>query len=411
MNPLSLDRLRSAVQEDAAFRVITHLRPAGGDGDKLFPPTYAADGARTLYVFEERRINGDTVSTVLLDSVASQANRMELALQEAVDAGELQLPLVQVDFSHEPDLEEIGRISTLEAPHRLADAIFRDSVLNGLPFRATDAGRSLELASPRNATPLFQLCPHALIFGIWDSTGPKGGLGSKFQRVLCSEIVGIGAAAGKKTASRIDPLGIQANVDVYHAKESKKGWVLDPDQAARDKKGQPEKYGKEGNASAINHSNIPPSIDSKAGGVTVDHARQTAVLSLVGLRQLQFPVDTRGNRLEGAARRSGQIAARTLLAALGLVAVSLQRRSGFHLRSRALLVPTAPQVIELLDCDGGAPQEFALPPAAALDLFRQAATAAAEAGFGWNTEPLILHPAPKLAELVRRSRSLAAAAS
>ena len=33
---------------------------------------------------------------------------------------------------------------------------------------------------------------------IWDSTGPKGGLGAKFARVLTSEIVGIGASAGVK---------------------------------------------------------------------------------------------------------------------------------------------------------------------------------------------------------------------
>src|SRR5262245_19471946 len=79
---LSLDRLCSAVAgKAAAVRVVTCLGPAGGDGDKLFPPTYNdPDKKAGAYGFEPRRIDGREVNAVLLDSVASQANRMEQAL-------------------------------------------------------------------------------------------------------------------------------------------------------------------------------------------------------------------------------------------------------------------------------------------------------------------------------------------
>jgi len=79
---LTLDVVEEAVTgKAAAFRRIVRLQPAGGPGAKVFPPTY--EGGK--YVTEKRRINGEIVDCVLLDSVQSQANRMELALKEALD--------------------------------------------------------------------------------------------------------------------------------------------------------------------------------------------------------------------------------------------------------------------------------------------------------------------------------------
>jgi len=105
MSELTLDALREAVAATApAIRSRTRLEPAGGPGDKVFPPTYVKSGrATTKYAFEERQIEGKTVMTVLLDSVQSQANRMEEALLEGWRRKELKLPLVQVDFSLEPN--------------------------------------------------------------------------------------------------------------------------------------------------------------------------------------------------------------------------------------------------------------------------------------------------------------------
>jgi hypothetical protein len=83
---LSFDELQAAVSgSTAAIRAITRLAPAGGAGDKVFPPTYATgDRATTRYAWENRRLDGADVKTVLLDSVASQANRIERLTTESM---------------------------------------------------------------------------------------------------------------------------------------------------------------------------------------------------------------------------------------------------------------------------------------------------------------------------------------
>jgi len=78
----------------AALRARVRLQPAGGPGDKVFPPTYE----ERLYAQERRLVDGRVEDAVLLDSVASQANRMELALLAAADARRLTLPLLWPKF-------------------------------------------------------------------------------------------------------------------------------------------------------------------------------------------------------------------------------------------------------------------------------------------------------------------------
>ncbi|HRX82917.1 MAG TPA: type I-U CRISPR-associated RAMP protein Csb1/Cas7u, partial [Pirellulaceae bacterium] len=171
---ISLQQLTEAARNAAAIRTRTTLQPAGGDGDKVFPPTYLG----SKYA-EEVRIDPETgaeVKCVLLDSVQSQANRMEDALQAAVDSEQISLPLLVVDFGEAELIDEVGRISSLQVPHRVADAILRDSTLGGEAFRSSEVGKRIDRVSVTNATPLFDVCPTALLFGMWDSTGPKGGL-------------------------------------------------------------------------------------------------------------------------------------------------------------------------------------------------------------------------------------------
>ena len=202
---LDLPTLRDAVAGTAAaFRCVTTYQPAGGPGDKVFPPTYEGGKHAT-----EERIDPETGTRcpfVLLDSVQSQANRMELALLEAHRAGKVRLPLIETTFDQDKLLSKFT-VTSLEAPHRVADALFRDSLLNGVMFRKSAEGKILDTAHIRNATGLFGLCPTALVFGLWDSTGPLGGLGAKFQRSLVSEIVGYSAVKGVDTTSRISPRG------------------------------------------------------------------------------------------------------------------------------------------------------------------------------------------------------------
>ena len=378
----------------AAFRCVTDYQPAGGSGDKVFPPTY--EGGK--YATEERvdPATGEVQQCVLLDSVQSQANRMELALLEAHRAKTVQLPLLVTRFDQEK-LPKKFSVTSLEAPHRIADALFRDSLLNGTIFRESAKGRILDTAEVRNATGLFGLCPTALVFGLWDSTGPRGGLGAKFQRALVSEIVGYDAVAGEKTGSRIDPAQIMLGAGPLYERESSGDdvpyWTLDEKVGAKklgkDKKGKP---------SEANHGNVTPNITK--GGFTISSARQTTTLSLAVLRRLRFP-------LNGAADSDHETdtAARIALAALGLAAGTLARVDT-DLRSRCQLFAEQAPVWELLDRPGESPREFELSPEDSLKLLAAAITEAKNAGLPWEDE-IELIPSPELIELVRRSQELA----
>ena len=433
---LDLSALRDAMKSGAAIRSVTRLQPAGGPGDKVFPPTFGdidkidlpnGQSWSTKYAVERRRLGGDSRLCVLLDSVASQANRMEEALQRSWDEERVKFPVVRVDFTgatHDDpalDLSTLGGdgyLTALETPHRLADALLRDSMLGELRFRASKDGREFTEAAPHNATAVYRLCPTALIFGMWDSTGPKGGQGAKFQRALVSEIVGVGVEFGRKTASRIDPVGVEINAGpIFAAEDPEQEWTLDESEARKDKKGNPVPFsrkGKEkpGRPSNINHGNIAPSLDSIAGGVTLDYAQQTTVLSLPALRRLRFPRDAAGKAVaRGERRRDVEHHAHVALATLALAGVVLQRENGFDLRSRCAFVPEGGAFgLEVIDRDGNISGPLSLSPEDAVSLVAEASVAAEEVGMGWSADPIDLRPAPKLVALIRKSREVAAVA-
>ena len=389
---MDLHTLTKAVEETAAaFRCVTDYQPTGGPGDKVFPPTY--EGGK--YATEERvdPETGEIRRCVLLDSVQSQANRMELALLEAHRAGKIALPLLVTRFDQDT-LPKKFAVTSLEAPHRVADALFRDSLLNGVIFRKSDKGAILDTADIHNAAGLFGLCPTALIFGLWDSTGPRGGLGAKFQRAIVSEIVGYHAVAGEKTLSRIDPAGIARDVTLYDRKSDSDDtphWTLNKTEDST-------KLKKTGRPSEANHGNVTPEI--KKGGFTLSKARQTTTLSLAVLRRLRFP-------LHGAVDPDAAVdlAARTALAALGLAAGTLARVD-MDLRSRCQLFAERESTWKLLDRPGATPKEFELDPEAALQLLAEAIAKTKEAGLPWEGE-IRMTPSPDLVELVRRSQELA----
>jgi CRISPR-associated protein Csb1 len=410
---LTLDVVKAAVAGTAAaFRAITEYQPAGGPGSKVFPPTYeggryategpkpprqSADGSGVVVEFER----------VLLDSVQSQANRMEMALLHAWEREELTLPVITVDFGPANDglpanqkLAKVLRITSLEAPHRIADALLRDSLhsVENKKFRECSVGKALDNVDARNATALFQYCPTALVFGLWDSTGPKGGGGAKFARALVAEIVGQDAQIGVKTSSRIDPAQIMKEAGpLYRTKDG--GWTLNKEDALKEKNKEVQ-LGKDGKPSEANHGNVMPSIDR--GGATLNRAVQTVVLSLTALRRLSFPLNGK------KAQRAVDDTARTALAALGLCASTLAREQNQDLRSRCQLFATAPYLWELLDEPGAEPKRFTLDRGGALKMFGEAVKAATGAGLPWQKEEVVLKPSPQLVELVRRSQVLAA---
>jgi CRISPR-associated protein Csb1 len=283
------------------------------------------------------------------------------------------------------------------------------------------------------------------VFGIWDSTGPKGGLGAKFQRSLVSEIIGVNAQIGKRTGSRIDPLEIYRQAGPIfrtneECKETEGDWTINPEKAAKNSAGnlilfkknkegkdiawEPETLPDSAVPSVINHGNIPPDFgryqDNKSGtpdpvsgrdsivkdsiapgGVTIDHAEQTIVLSLPALRRLRFPV-------AGKTTVERDNAGRTVLVALALTAAALAAESGFDLRSRCLLWPTGPLTWELLKTPGQPTEKHMITSEEAIKLLNDAVTAAEKEGLKWHSEPIPLKPAPNMIALLKRSQEIGA---
>ncbi|HTV90956.1 MAG TPA: type I-U CRISPR-associated RAMP protein Csb1/Cas7u [Stellaceae bacterium] len=421
---MDYSELVQAVASDAALRRRQRLQPVGGRGDKIFPPTYPGEGGRNpppRHVYERRRVDGGEIWCVLIDSVQSQANRLEEALLAAVRDRAIDLPYVTVDFAGQ-GLDGISEITSLDAPHRVYDAILRDSLLAGEPFMKSALGVRLAEAKPNEATALLEASPTALLFGAWHSTGEGGGLGAKFPRCLVSEIVAINApvdtpqdsngrlrfhendvelswrtgpvdrvggieaiTAGRRTGSRIDPLGVLRKVEVF---KTPTGWDVTAEAAGRGaKKVRP---------SEINHGNIAPTVQPL--GITCDYAEHTAVISFAGLRRLGFDGGERGDERNRAGR--------ALLAALGLVALTEQDARGYALRSRCDLVCDGRAPLELVHADGGIdPVEIDV--ATARRLYGNAYAAARDAGFALSREPIRLAPQDKLVAIVKRSRELA----
>jgi len=410
MKNLNLEQLSAAIAGNtAAIRHKIRLTPAEGPGGKIFPPTHLGG----IYAWEQRRLADDKViTTVLLDSVQSQANRMEQALLRAYQAKQLQLPLLQIDLSDE--FPDVGIITTLDAPHRIADALFRESKLDGVRFRDSEVGKAFISSTTRNATGLFQYCPHALIFGVWDSGSLEGKGGNRFQRAVVSEIVGINAEAGVRTRSRIDPF-VLSNPPLYQMPDEG-GWTIFPEKAALDEKGNPMKYKK---LSELNLGNVTPDLvrydpkDGKSirtknelirpddvlpGGVTIDYAVQTMVLSLPALRRLSFPV--KGKEKAETERNN---AARTVLAALALAGFCHLQEQGYDLRSRCLLIPDGHTPFEMIGNDGKI-ESFDLSATEADTLYAEAVEKAKALGLPWQEEPIELIPEVNLIEAASVSR-------
>jgi CRISPR-associated protein Csb1 len=411
--------LAHAVANDAALRRRQRLQPIGGTGDKIFPPTYPGEGGRNpppRHVYERRRVDGADVWCVLVDSVQSQANRLEEALLAAVRERAIELPYVTVDFAGR-ELAGIGEITSLDAPHRVYDAILRDSLLGGEPFMKSALGLRLAEAKPNDATALLEASPTALLFGAWHSTGEGGGLGAKFPRCLVSEIIAVNTpvdtphnnngslrfrendvevswrsgtdrvggieviTSGRRTGSRIDPLGVLRKVEVF---KGPNGWDVNPDGAG--------KGAKKVRPSEINHGNIAPTVQPL--GITCDYAEHVAVISFAGLRRLGFGSGDRDQ------------AGRALLAALGLVALTEQDARGYALRSRCDLVCDGRAPLELVHADGSL-EAAEVDREAAHRLYAEACAAARDAGFMFARDPIRLVPQDKLVAIVKKSQQLA----
>ena len=105
------------------------------------------------------------------------------------------VPELVLDLS---DLSELPahlprRLSSLEFPHRNADAYLRDAKLGGQDFIKTDLGRAIFGATAQECGPLMAWFPQALLYGFWQSHLGKKRHNTKHARAWVSEIVGLAA--------------------------------------------------------------------------------------------------------------------------------------------------------------------------------------------------------------------------
>jgi CRISPR-associated protein Csb1 len=121
----------------------------------IYPPTYADIG----YNIDEL---ADGTKVALVDSVGSQANRMEpFFICSDDDPSRWLVPQIKIKINDDTTL------SLLELAHRGADAVVRSS--GTLSAKIDEAFQ--ELKKTGDASKLCAIAPTSLLFGVWDSRG------------------------------------------------------------------------------------------------------------------------------------------------------------------------------------------------------------------------------------------------
>lgn len=151
----------------AALVICEHLMPVEGHDGVLFPATFAAGdnfpGGYNIDEFPDRK------NVCLVDSVGSQANRIEPLFAKAEYVG--LVPQIVVKAGNKS-------INLLDAGHRAGDAIVRCSALQ------QDLQDAFRAVLKGDAEPLAKIAPTSLVFGAWDSRDTQ----AKLPRLITSTI-------------------------------------------------------------------------------------------------------------------------------------------------------------------------------------------------------------------------------
>lgn len=160
LDAAALERCANDRSGPVALHLRAELLPVEGRGAPFFPATFAMDDKYNI----DELADGSKVA--LVDSVGSQANRMEPVFLEP-DLADL-VPQITIAYG-DPAKATDGTQSLLEASHRLGDAIVRSTAL------APEARAAFVAAGRGDAGPLARMAPTSLVFGAWDSrdTGVK----------------------------------------------------------------------------------------------------------------------------------------------------------------------------------------------------------------------------------------------
>jgi CRISPR-associated protein Csb1 len=162
----------------AAIVLKQWLKPAGGD--VFFPPTYANPSQRRgdPPVYNIDRFEDAKHSVCVIDSIPSQANRIEPALGRVTDKDGKSVKLVPTVVVKAMVEGEEKEVNLLEAGHRAADAIVQMSSLRN------EITNAIKARARGDSTPLAKIAPTSLVFGMWDSRES----GVKVPRLLNSII-------------------------------------------------------------------------------------------------------------------------------------------------------------------------------------------------------------------------------
>lgn len=200
MSTLSQDTVKSWIDPKGPVALVLRelLMPVEGENGVFFPPTYA-DVGYNIDILSD----GTKVATV--DSVGSQANRMEPIFVSDPDLAKL-VPQITIDAGsgHE--------VSIMEAGHRLGDAVVRTSELGAEAAAAFEA-----FLATGDSTAIAKLAPTSLVFGVWDSRASQ----AKLPRIVQSVIRAWDVDTLTRAAQYTPPLDY-AKLDVFTEDQKQK---------------------------------------------------------------------------------------------------------------------------------------------------------------------------------------------
>ena len=379
-----LSVLSTAVKEKSILRIVANLKPANADG-LVYPPTYD----QGQHIFRPAWVDGEARDAVLLDSVQSQANRIEIALLDAYREGRLAYPDIELIVDTNSGREAY---SVLELSHRIYDAALRFTKIDDTPFIDSYIGKAVYAARTDAASALFAHAPITLALGGWDSHGGGGPLVAKLPRLITSEIVGLDAKAAQRGAVKFDPMDIRKDAGpLYESKDQHRRFETDKDMSvARSKERKP---------SEIGLGNVPNFEDR---GAVITEALQTSLISCTAARRLRFEKEDR------TYDKSRDMAGRIATLALGLYGLLAQMETGYYLRSGCDLIPISTPKLEVIGRSLEEVESHEVSAPAALEALNKSLKMAAEAGLSWRAEKVVAMADERLVTLVERSRTATA---
>lgn len=289
---IKIDQYDPLLDDNGPAAIIMHraLLPVEGKDAWIFPPTFAQsesadeddEGGGGVYQIDPLP-NDDRRNVCLIDSVGSQANRIEPIFKTA--------PYSELVPQLNITLKNGDKVNVLDVGHRAADAIVRFS--QALGPKLYEGFK--QYRDKHDCTALVTLVPTSLIFGVWDSRAT----GTKIQRIVRSIIRAYNVSEAKRSATYEAAYDYTGN-NVIDSKLDKGAGKNNP----------------------LSQEGFKYSLAPKTHGGVLVHGeiRQEAVINLVALRTL-----------------SQDLAIKRYLLGLALVALSYRDQQAFNLREGCLL--------------------------------------------------------------------------